>query len=94
MYTFFVSESALGAASHTGQIEIVEFLLEKGARMDIFAAAVLGDLAVVRAMVQERPHLKYSVGPHGIRLLEHAAMGGPKAAPVYQYIKQQLKENE
>ena len=35
-------ESALGGASHMGRHDIVEFLLEKGARIDIFCAAMMG----------------------------------------------------
>lgn len=34
-------ESALGAA-HTGQRKIAEFLLANGARIDLYAAAMLG----------------------------------------------------
>src|SRR5207244_741375 len=43
-------ETALGAASHVGRREIAEFLLQRGARMEIFAAALLGDTESVRAM--------------------------------------------
>ena len=37
-------ETALGAASHMGRRDIAEFLLENGARLDLFAAAMLGKL--------------------------------------------------
>jgi len=42
-------ETALGAAAHMGRRDIAELLLEHGARLDIFAAAMLGDVDVVRA---------------------------------------------
>src|SRR4029078_829038 len=42
-------ETALGAAAHMGRADIARFLLDKGARIDIFAAAMLGDLAIVQA---------------------------------------------
>ena len=42
-------ETALGAAAHVGQREIAEHLLAHGARMDVFAAAMLGKKAVVEA---------------------------------------------
>ena len=35
-------ETGLGAAAHMGRRDIALYLLEKGARMDIFAAAMLG----------------------------------------------------
>ena len=35
-------ETALGGASHMGRRDIAEFLLEHNARMDIFAATMLG----------------------------------------------------
>src|SRR5262245_57679694 len=38
-------ETGLGGASHMGRRDIVEFLLEKGARIDIFCAAMMGQLA-------------------------------------------------
>src|SRR5262245_4963191 len=44
-------ESPLGAASHTGQRAIAEFLLAQGARIDIFAAAMLGFTNVVKSFV-------------------------------------------
>src|SRR5262249_48737349 len=42
-------ESGLGGASHMGRRDIVEFLLEKGARIDIFCAAMMGQLDAVKA---------------------------------------------
>ena len=40
-------ESALGAASHMGNLEIAQALLQHGARPSIFSAAMLGQLEVV-----------------------------------------------
>ena len=37
-------ESGLGGASHMGRHDIVEFLLERGARIDIFTATMMGQL--------------------------------------------------
>ncbi|MEO8473777.1 MAG: hypothetical protein ABI477_16370 [Chryseolinea sp.] len=37
-------ETGMNAAGHTGHGEIAEYLLSKGARMDIFAAVMLGKL--------------------------------------------------
>lgn len=79
-------ESALGAAAHTGRREIAEFLLENGARMDIFAAAMLGHLDVVKAAITADPRAASAPGPHGIPLVTHAKMGGEKAAAVLEYL--------
>ena len=48
-------ETGLGAAAHMGRRDIALFLLENGARLDIFAAAMLGDVEVVRAMLAAYP---------------------------------------
>jgi hypothetical protein len=69
-------ETALGAAAHSGRRDIVEFLLSKGARLDIFTAAFLGKLTLVRAFLHESPGMLHQSGPHGISLLEHAKKGG------------------
>lgn len=80
-------ESPLGAASHTGQRGIAEFLLAKGARIDIFAAAMLGFTDVVKAFVAAQPGIQRNLGPHGIPLLAHAEVGGAKAADTLAYLK-------
>ncbi len=48
-------ETPLGAASHVGHRGIAEFLLAHGARIDIFAAAMLGFTDVVKAFVTAQP---------------------------------------
>jgi hypothetical protein len=69
-------ETPLGAAAHSGRRDIAEFLLSKGARVDLFSAAALGKLAIVKAMLADDPSLAASKGPHGISLLDHAKTGG------------------
>ncbi len=80
-------ESALGGAAHTGQRAIAEFLLGKGARIDLFAAAMLGMLDVVKGILAAYPGLVDARGPHGIPLLMHAKMGGKAAEPVFDYLQ-------
>jgi len=80
-------ESPLGAASHVGQRGIAEFLLANGARMDIFAAAMLGFTAVVKAFVTAQPGIHRTLGPHGIPLLAHARAGGKPAADTAAYLE-------
>jgi hypothetical protein len=48
-------ETALGAASHMGQRDIAECLVENGARLDLFAAAMLGKLEIVQATLEAFP---------------------------------------
>ena len=72
-------ESALGGASHMGRRDIAEFLLEHNARMDIFAATMLGRLDIVKAAVVAFPNIVHVPGPHGIPLIVHAEKGGAAA---------------
>lgn len=80
-------ETALGAASHTGRREIAEFLLSHGAQPTLFSAAMLGQLAVVRAWVETVPGIQKTLGPHAITLLAHAKAGGKDAAVVVAYLE-------
>ena len=65
-------ETPLGAASHMLRRDIAELLLAHGARLDVFAAAMLGDVDVVRAVLTAHPELRDALGPHGIPLAAHA----------------------
>jgi len=80
-------ESALGAASHMGNRAIAEYLISNGARPSLFSAAMLGQLEVVKAMVNANPHAERIRGPHGISLLSHAKMGGDAARPVFDFLQ-------
>ena len=53
--------------------EIAIYLLDNGARLDIFGAAMLGYVEVVRSMLDARPDLREAYGPHGIRVAAHAS---------------------
>ena len=68
-------ETALGGASHMGNVPIAEFLLSRGARMDVFCAAATGKIEIVRAFLADDPKVIDLKGPHGIPLLRHARMG-------------------
>jgi hypothetical protein len=61
-------------------------LLERGARLDIFAAAMLGQLEVVKAILAADPAAKSAPGPHGIPLLAHAQAGGEAAKAVLAFL--------
>lgn len=85
-------ETGLGGASHMGNKEIALFLIGQGARMDIFAAAMLGKLDVVKAMCTAMPGIHRSLGPHKITLLAHAKRGGADA--VIEYLERLEKSSE
>ena len=80
-------ETALGAASHMGRRDIAHDLLERGARIDIFAAAMLGQVEIVLAILKAFPDARDQRGPHGIALLAHAKGGGPEAASVVELLQ-------
>src|SRR5262245_51556239 len=80
-------ETGLGAAAHVGRCDIALHLIANGARMDIFAAAMLGHLQIVRAMIEAVPAAVQWRGPHGIPLLTHAEAGGAAAAHVVDYLR-------
>jgi hypothetical protein len=71
-------ETALGAAGHMGRRDIAELLLEHGARLDVFVAAMLNEVEIVRAMLAAQPGLRDATGPHGIPLRAHAEAGAAK----------------
>ena len=80
-------ETGLGGASHMGSREIAEFLIGEGARMDVFAAAMLGRLDIVTPILTAYPALVRSRGPHGLTLLHHARQGGERAREVLAYLE-------
>jgi len=80
-------EMGIGGAGHMGNREIAEFLIGEGGRFDIFVAAMLGKLEIVRALLTTWPALLASKGPHGIPLMRHAIAGGEPAQPVVEYLK-------
>jgi hypothetical protein len=80
-------ETGLGAAAHVGRRDIAFFLIGEGARMDIFAAAMLGHIEIVRATLDAFPDAWKWPGPHGIPLLRHAEAGGDAAAAVADFLR-------
>jgi len=79
-------ETGLGAAAHMGRRDIAEHLLAAGARLDIFAAAMLGDVEIVRAILDARPEQREVPGPHGIPLRAHAQAGGEQSRAVLELL--------
>jgi ankyrin repeat protein len=71
-----LNERPIEAAGHTGNRPIATFLLEQGAPMNIFCAAMFGAVDRVRDYLAADPSLASANGVHGISLLAHAAMSG------------------
>ena len=90
-------ESGLGGASHMGRHDIVEFLLERGARIDIFCATMMGQLDAVKSFLTLQPKLIDARGPHGFSLHFHAQLAGKDADKMVEYLqsvkKIELKPN-
>lgn len=80
-------ETALGGASHMGRPDIARFLLENNARMDLFAAAMLGRLDIIKAAAAAFPNILRVPGPHKIPLIAHAEKGGADAVAVVEFLK-------
>jgi len=77
-------ETAIGAASHTGQTEIIRILVEHGARPTLFTMATLDEIDAVRSVIENVPGAGALEGPHSISLYDHARAG--KAERVLAYL--------
>jgi hypothetical protein len=81
-------EEAIEGAGHVGNKEIAQYLIEAGARPNIFVLAMLGETNIVKAILEKYPVLLHSKGPHGFTLLHHANKGGKEAANLVDYLQQ------
>jgi hypothetical protein len=79
-------ETPLEAAAHTGRRNIAEYLLGKGARPSLYAAAMLGQLSLVQAFLAIDPKAHEVPGPHGFTVLHCARQGGEPAKPVVDWL--------
>ena len=79
-------ESAIEACGHTGNKEIANYLIGKGARYNIYLACMLGHLETVKNVLTFNPGLLNSKGPHGFTMLHHANKGGEDAKAVQAYL--------
>lgn len=70
-----------------GRKDIAHFLLEKGARLDIFAAAMLGEVEIVQALLKAFSAIRHGRGPHGIPLLDRAKAGSQDPALVVELLQ-------
>jgi hypothetical protein len=76
-----------------GRRDVVELLLSRGARSDLFCAAMLGQIEIVRSWLTLQPALIDAKGPHGFSLHFHAQVGGETAKDTLDYL-QSVKQVE
>ena len=67
-------------AIYFGRAEIIDLLIERGAEVDIFAAAALGKVERLRALIQADPQLIHAYSPDGWTALHLAAHFGQREA--------------
>ena len=70
------TETPIQGAAHVGNVPIVEYLLEKGAPLEICTASMLGRIGTVKRILDDDPKQIKAVGGHGIPLLNHASYSG------------------
>ena len=79
-------ETGLGAASHMGRRDIARFLIDSGARIDVFAVFMLGELSPAKALLAAFPEIHKTPGPHGIPLLSHTIVGKQESFDAFQLL--------
>ena len=86
-------ETAIEGAGHVGNKEIAQFLIEKGARTNLFVLTMLGKTEIVKTFIEAYPAYLTARGPHGFTLLHHAQRGGEGARELLEYLQMKgLKE--
>jgi len=76
-------EQAIEGAAHLGNKDIVNYLIAKGARPNLFALTMLGKVNLVKPIIEAYPELLFSKGPHGLTFLHHAQVGKSKELEDY-----------
>lgn len=71
-------ETAVEAAAQTGRKDIVQYLVENGAPVEICTAAMMGMHDQVQAILRADPAQQYARGAHGIPLLYFPVIMGNK----------------
>ncbi len=79
-------EEAIEGAGHVGDDEIANYLIENGARVNLFVLTMLGKTELVKPVLEQYPSLVFAKGAHGFTLLHHAERGGEKSKELYDYV--------
>ena len=88
-------EEAIEGAGHVGNKEIANYLIEQGARVNLFVLTMLGKTKIVIPALEEYPNLLTAKGPHGFSLLHHAKIGGKDSQEIFDHLTEKgLKETK
>lgn len=80
-------EEAIEGAGHVGNKEIAKYLIQQGARPNLFVLTMLGETNIVKSAIEKYPSLLTGKGPHGLTFLHHATKGGSDSAELLDYFK-------
>lgn len=80
-------ETAIGGAGHMGDVEIANYLIDQGARTNLFVLTMLGKTELVKPVLEAYPSLINAKGPHGLTMLHHAVKGGENARELADYLQ-------
>lgn len=76
-------EEAIEGAGHLGDKEIANYLIDQGARVNLFVLTMLGKVDLVKLILDTYPSLLNAKGAHGFTLLHHAKIGKSDAMEEY-----------
>ncbi len=80
---------------HIGNKEIANWLIQQGARTNLFVMTMLGQISVVKGFIEAFPTYLKARGPHGLTLLHHAQKGGENSKELLDYFMEKgLKETK
>ncbi|MAY84446.1 MAG: hypothetical protein CMP59_09975 [Flavobacteriales bacterium] len=88
-------EEAIEGAAHVGNKEIVNYLIEQGARINLFSLVIIGKTEIVSSILDLYPSLINTKGPHGFTLLHHTRILGNEGKSFEEYlIKKGLNQSK
>ena len=79
-------EEAIEGAGHVGNKEIANYLVDQGARINLFVLTMLGKTEIVKSTLNEYPGLLNAKGAHGFTLLHHAKVGGSDSHELFEFL--------
>ena len=79
-------EEAIEGAGHLGNKEIANYLIDQGARVNLFVLTMLGKTNLVKPIIEEYPQLLMAKGAHGFTLLHHAKVGAEDSKELFEYL--------
>lgn len=88
-------ETALEGAGHVGNKQIANYLINLGARTNLFVLTMLGKTQIVKPYLEAFPEFLTARGPHGLTLVHHAQKGGDDAKELLEFFQSKgLKETK